>query len=160
MRIGEIAIVGPGRQPKYEFIKTVCDEIVVGTDDLVFGTLKINEQLVVHLYGMAIGDKDIRPSLDLVSKKLLGYVFLFNWSSQESYSQVISTIDSLTSRYNLPVVIAANLKNGSPDIPEQMLNVDFTVSPEGQFTFCRVSDPESVRNVLVMLINSVINKVG
>ncbi len=160
MRIGEIAIVGPGILPKQQFIKAVCDEIVVENNDLVFGRLQINEQLVIHLYGLEFTDTEIKPSLDLVSKKLLGYVFLFNWGSQDSYSEVVSTIDSLTSRYNLPLVIAANLQNGSTEIPSQMLNVDFDISSEGQFTFCRLSDPESVRNVLVMLINSVIDKVN
>lgn len=160
MRIGEIAIIGPGIRPMQEFIKTVCDEIVTENDELVFGRLQINEQLVIHLYGLRFTDKDIKPSLDLVSKKLLGYVFLFNWGSQDSYSAVVSTIDSLTSRYSLPLVIAANLPNGSTEIPSQMLNVDFNISSEGQFTFCKLSDSESVRNVLVMLINSVIDKIN
>jgi len=160
MRIGEIAIVGRGIRPKQEFIKTVCDEIVIENDDLVFGRLQINEQLVIHLYGLEFTDKEIKPSLDLVSKKLLGYVFLFDWGSQDSYSEVVSTIDSLTSRYNLPLVIAANLQNGSTEIPSQMLNVDFDISSEGQFTFFKLSDSESVRNVLVMLINSIIDKIN
>ena len=160
MRIGEIAIVGPGIHPKQEFIKAICDEIVIENDELVFGRLQINEQLVIHLYGLEFTDKEIKPSLDLVSKKLLGYVFLFNWGSQASYSEVVSTIDSLTSRYNLPLVIAANLQNGSTEIPSQMLDVDFNISSEGQFTFCKLSDSESVKNVLVMLINSVINKIN
>ena len=160
MRIGEIAIVGPSTHFKQEFIKAVCDEIVVENDDLVFGRLQINEQLVLHLYGLEFTDKEIRPSLDLVSKKLLGYVFLFNWGSQDSYSAVVSSIDSLTSRYSLPLVIAANLQNGSTEIPSQMLNVDFNISSEGQFTFCKLSDSNSVRNVLVMLINSVIDRIN
>ncbi len=160
MRIGEIAIVGPGFLPKQQFIKAVCDEIVVENNELVFGRLQINEQLVIHLYGLEFTDTEIEPALDLVSKKLLGYVFLFNWGRQDSYSEVVSTIDSLTSRYNLPLVIAANLQNGSTEIPSQMLNVDFDISSEGQFTFFKLSDPESVRNVLVMLINSVIDKVN
>ena len=158
MRIGEIAIVGPGILPKQAFIKTVCDEIVVENDELVFGRLQINEQLVVHLYGIDFTDKDIKPSLDLVSKKLLGYVFLFDWGSQDN-SEVIGTVENLTSRYKLPMVVAANLKNGVAEIPPQMLNVDFDISTQGQFTFCRLSDPESVRNVLVMLINSVIERI-
>ena len=160
MRIGEIAIVGAGILPKQQFIKAVCNEIVVENDDFLFGRLQINEQLVIHLYGLEFSDKEIKPSLDLVSKKLLGYVFLFEWGSQDSYSEVVSTIDSLTSRYKLPLVIAANLQNGSTGIPSQMLNVDFDISSDDQFTFCKLSDPESVRNVLVMLINLVIDKVN
>lgn len=159
MRIGEIAVVGPGIVPKKEFIKAVCDEVEVETENLIFGRLQINEQLSLHLYGLEFSEKDIKPSLDLVSKKLLGYVVLFNWDSSDSYSEVISTIDALTSRYNLPVVVAANLQNGITEIPSQIVNVDFDISAKGQFTFCKLSDPDSVRNVLVMLINSIIDKV-
>ena len=83
MRIGEIAIVGPGILPKQQFIKAVCDEIVVENNELVFGRLQINEQLVIHLYGLEFTDTEIKPSLDLVSKKLLGYVFLFDWGSHD-----------------------------------------------------------------------------
>ncbi|MFQ5674688.1 MAG: hypothetical protein ACE5G1_02225 [bacterium] len=159
MRIGEIAIVGPGTIAKHEFIRAVCDEIEIQTEDLIFGRLQINEQLSLHLYGLDI-TKDIKPSIDLVSKKLLGYVVLFNWTNPESYSEVVSTVESLTSRYRLPVVVAANLQNGVQEIPSQMLNIDINLSADGQFTFCRLSDPASVRNVLIMLINFVIHKLN
>ncbi|MFQ5751279.1 MAG: hypothetical protein ACE5HI_04715 [bacterium] len=159
MRIGEIAIVGTGKECNQKFINAVCDEIVIQTDSLIFGRLQINDQLVIHLYGLELTEEDLNPSWDLVSKKLLGYVILYNWNHPDSSAAVKSTIDSLSTRYNVPLVIAAVLQNGQSPVPKQLLDVDLDLTEHGQFTFCKLSDPESVKHVLIMLINSVIDKI-
>ncbi len=156
MRIGEIAILGPDWKMKQLFIKAVCDEIVLQTDTLVFGRLVINNELVVHLYGVDLSEKNLNFAWDLVAKKLLGYVVLFDWNRPDSLSAVKSTVDLLKSRYNIPVVIAANLEQGTNSIPEKLLEVKFDMSDQSQFTFYRLSEPGSVRNVLIILINSII----
>jgi len=157
MRIGEIAVVGPGFQNKYDFIRSICDEVVVKTDKLIFGRLQVNEQLIIHLYGLNLDAQNVNPAWDLVSKKLLGYVVLFNWNKPDSYSDAKSIIDTLAARYKVPIVIAANLQNGKSEIPPQLLNADLELSQQAQLMFCRLSEPASVRHVLVTLINSVIN---
>ena len=160
MRIGEIAIVGPGLDCKKRFISAVCDEIVIETESLIFGRLQINDQLVIHLYGAELQEKEFNPAWELVSKKLLGYVVLFNWNSQKSYSAVTTTIDSLIAKYNLPLVIAANVKNGQTPVPDELLNAQFNLSELGQFTFYKLSDPQSAKKVLILLINSVLERLN
>lgn len=157
MRIGEIAVLGPGLNNKYEFIKVICDEVVVKTDKLIFGRLQINEQLIIHLYGLNLDAQKVNPAWDLVSKKLLGYVVLFNWNNPDSYSDAKSIVDTLAARYKIPIVIAANLQNGKSDIPPQLVNAELNLSPQAELMFCRLSDPASIKHVLVTLINSVIN---
>ena len=157
MRIGEIAVVCPGFKNRHEFIKSVCDEIVVKTDKLVFGRLQVNEQLVIHLYGLDLTEKNITPAWDLVSKKLLGYIVLFSWNNADSYAKIKDTIESL-SKYELPLVIAATLQNGSFAFPKKLVNMELDLSDQAQLTFCKISDPQSVKNVLVTLINSVIER--
>lgn len=157
MRIGEIAILGPDTKSKQLFIKAVCDEIVLQTDNLIFGRLQINNQLAVHLYGLDLSEKDLNVAWDLVSKKLLGYVLLFDWNNPDSLAAVESTVDFLNSRYNIPIVIAAHLEPGSNAVPEQLLNIEFDISKQSHLTFCRLSEPKSVKNVLIILINSIID---
>lgn len=157
MRIGEIAVLGPGLNNKYEFIKVICDEVVVKTDKLIFGRLQINEQLIIHLYGLNLDAQKVNPAWDLVSKKLLGYVVLFNWNNPDSYSDAKSIVDTLAARYKIPIVIAANLQNGKSDIPPQLVNAELNLSSQAELMFCRLSDPASIKHVLVTLINSVIN---
>ncbi|NIR52978.1 hypothetical protein GWO43_30570 [candidate division KSB1 bacterium] len=160
MRIGEIAIVGPDLKTKKSFINAVCDDVIVETENLIFGRLQINDELVIHLYGVDLSEKELNPSWDLVSRKLLGYIVLFNWSNPNSLADVTSTVDLLAARYDIPLVIAANLKNSQTSVPRELLNAEINLTRQGQFTFCKLSDPKSVKNVLITLINSVLDNLN
>ncbi len=159
MRIGEIAIISNGHDPKLEFIKAACDEIPVESPDFTFGRLMINNQLVVHLYGLNY-QQDDRASLEMVSKKVLGYVVLFNWDNEESFEQAKQIVDILKEKKDVPVVIAANINKNNAPIPQQLVNIDFNLSELCDFTFYRTSDPGSVKQVLVVLIDSVLEKLN
>lgn len=160
MRIGEIAIIGSSMRVKNEFIKIVCDEVVAQGESLIFGRLQINNQLVIHLYGLDYSEREIKPSWDLVSQKLLGYVVLFKWDNSHSFAEVKDTVDALTSRYKIPLVVAANIENNASNIPMQLLNVDFNLADSSEFTFYSLSDPNSVKNVLITLLDTVIDKIS
>ncbi len=157
MRIGEIAIFSPGLETNRKFVEAVCDEVVLETESLVFGRVQINNQLVLHLYGLKLSDNQPNPSWDLVSKKLLGYVVLFNWNQNESLVAVKPFVDALTARYDIPLIVVATLQNGQHSIPEQIVNVDFGLAKQNQFTFCKLSDPASIKKVLISLIDQVIS---
>lgn len=160
MRIGEIAIIGPEFENKQVFIKTVCNKIEIQNDALIFSRLPINSQLVVHLYGLNLSENNLNMTLDLISKKLLGYIVLFNWNIPDSYSSVKSMVDFITTRYNIPMVIAANLVNEANPVPKELLNVGFSIADHGHFTFCRISEPKSTKRVLITLINTVIERLN
>ncbi len=159
MRIGEIAIVASSLEPKLEFIKIASDEIPIESADFVFGRIMINNQLVVHLYGLNCQQED-SVSLDVVSKKVLGYIVLFNWDDEESLEQAKQIVDTLKVKKNVPVVIAANLNKNTTPIPQQLVNIDLNLSEFCDFTFYQASDPISVKQVLVVLIDSVLEKLN
>lgn len=158
MRIGEVVIIGPDVENKRRFIKAVSDTIEIQNNHLTFGTLQINNQLMVHLYGITVSENNLNSSWDLVSRKLLGNVVLFNWNSPQSFSAAKAIIEFLTTRYSMPFVIAANLNNNSNLIPKPLINFGIRVANQGHFTFCKVSEPESIKRVLIILINSVLEK--
>jgi phosphoenolpyruvate carboxylase len=58
----------------------------------------------------------------------------------------------------MPFVVAANLNNNSDLIPKPLINFGIRVTNQGHFTFCKVSEPESVKRVLIILINAVLEK--
>lgn len=159
MRIGEIAIVGPGAHAREEFIRTVSDEIPLLTEDMVFGRLQINKQLMLHLYGVDYSDQ-MPFSWDLISNKLLGYIVLFPWEQPDTYPSVLQMVDTLTSRYRIPIVIAANLSDNLNVMPAQVLKASFNLSDCGEFTFCTASEASSARHVLAVLIDAVIEKLN
>jgi len=159
MRIGEIAVVGPRGVGKKQFLESVCDHVELSDEDVSFGRIAVNEQLVVHFYAIRVG-RDTSPfALDLVAKKILGYIALFDWYRGESFEEMKSVLDVLTSRYEIPVVVAANLGKGPDPVPPRVLNGDLSIAPDSRFTFCRVGDPGSVRRVVRTLLNLVIDKV-
>ena len=159
MRIGEIAVICDGIASKLDFIKAASDEIPIESSDFVFGRIIINNQLVVHLYGLNYQEDD-SSSLEVVSKKVLGYVVLFNWDDEQSFEKAKQILDALQSRKEVPVVIAANLNKNTTPIPQQLVNIDFNLSELSDFTFYRTSDPVSVKQVLVVLIDSVLEKLN
>lgn len=159
MRIGEIAIVGPDIHGREAFVRTASDEIPLQTEDMMFGRLQVNKQLMLHLYGIDYSEQ-MPPAWDLISSKLLGYVVLFAWDKPETYPAVLQMIDTLTSRYRTPIVIAANLSDNPNIVPDQVYNASFNLSECGEFTFCQAADAGSTRQVLAVLIDAVIEKLS
>ncbi len=158
MRIGEIAIIGPEKNIQKRFIESVCRQVEVSNEQLTFGRLPIDEQITLHLYGIPVEKDDSKVSWDLLAKKILGYVVLFSWENLQSLDQVKTTIDELTSRYEANLVVAANLDNGELSAHKTLLDEGIEITNEAKLIFCNVSNEESVRRVLLTLINLVIDK--
>jgi signal recognition particle receptor subunit beta len=158
MRIGEIAIIGTEKNIQKQFIKSVCRQVEVSNEQLTFGRLPIDEQITLHLYGIPVEKDNSKVSWDLLAKKILGYVVLFSWENLHSLDQVKATIDELTARYEANLVVAANLANGELSVHKTLLDDGIEITNEAKLIFCNVSDEESVRRVLLTLINLVIDK--
>lgn len=160
MRIGEIAVLSSEADSKKKFIESACEEVHVHDDALIFGKRKINDQLVVHLYGLGRAEQYLNAAWDLVSMKLLGYIIIFNWNDPISYASAKSTIDFLTKRYDMPLVIAANLGDHGEPVPINLINAGINIDEQNYFTFCRMFDPDSVKKVLLTLMNAVIERLN
>jgi signal recognition particle receptor subunit beta len=158
MRIGEIAIVGPNNEEKRLFIQSVCDKVELATDNITFGRLLINDQLMLHLYGVAVQPSSQPVAWDLLARKMLGYIVLFPWNDSESFERVKPILDHLTSRYDAAMVVAAHVANGHQPVPREFYEGGIPLTAEGKFLFCDVRNPESVRKILLTLIDSLIEK--
>jgi signal recognition particle receptor subunit beta len=156
MRIGEIAVVSPHAAAKDRFIQAACPGVELNGTDIAVGRLPIDDDLVLHLYGItATGDSE-SYSWDLLFKKMLGYVMVFDWYAEDGLSNVTALLDLLTSRYDAPLVIAADIHDREPPVSAAFLNGGIPLSKEASFVFCRGSDQKSVRRVLATLINTVL----
>jgi signal recognition particle receptor subunit beta len=159
MRIGEIAVIGPSPADKRMFISSICDEVEIQHDSITFGRLTVNDELAIHLYGLDYSGDVASPSWDLVSRKLLGYVLLFAWNdSPKGLQSIKTTIDSLTRRYQIPLIVNAHLSEKDTEIPTALVNTHLDLSDNCFFTFCRLNEPDSVRKVLLILVNHLIDK--
>jgi hypothetical protein len=157
MRIGEIAIVGPHTDEKRAFIKTVSNSVKNISEKLTFGEYAINNQLVLHLYGIAIDSEDESISWDLIAPKLLGYVAIFRWGDIDSFRKIQVLVDSLERRYQPFVVVAAHSEGRFPPLPAAM-NYGVPIDKNAVFTFCNVHNENSVRKVLLSLVEKIISQ--
>ncbi len=157
MRIGEIAIVGPHHEEKHEFIKSIADNVEVDTRNLTFGQFTVNDQLVLHLYGISLAENNQTVSWDLISQKLLGYVAIFRWGDADSFRKVQRLVDDLTTRYHAKVVVAGHTEGRVPPLP-RAFEYGLPIDKSGAFIFCNVKNPASVRRVLIALIDLIIDQ--
>lgn len=160
MRIGEIAIVGPHAPTKRDFIRNISDEVVIQTDDLIFGRLRVNNQLLLHLYGVNYVHGNHSPSWDLVSEKLLGYIILFNWERSEFYENVKTLVDDLTSKQSAPLVVAANVQDLNEAMPQEFMNIGINLASSCEFTFCDATSREGSKKALVILLDAILEKMA
>ncbi len=159
MRIGEIVIIGPNANEKQRFLAALSDDLALTTPDFSFGRLTINNQLLLHLYGITL-HPDAKPlSWDLLGAKMLGCIVLFSWQDLASFELVKPVIDHLTTHFRTAVVVAAHLNNESMPDSELFHNGGITLTPEGKFAFCDVDDVESARRVLLSLIDLLIDRI-
>ncbi len=158
MRIAEIAVIGSGRNLRDTFIQAVCQKLELTNDNVTFGRLPINDQLVLHLYGLASQPNGQTPAWDLIAKKMLGYVVLFSWQDAESLERLKPIIDFLASRYETPLVVAAHLAGKPQPVPPALFDNGIALTASGKFTFCDVRNPSSARKTLATLIDSLIAK--
>ncbi|MDZ7292445.1 MAG: hypothetical protein ONB44_22075 [candidate division KSB1 bacterium] len=159
MRIGEIVIAGTGNDEKRLFIQSVCQKLEYANEHIIFGRLAINDQLVLHLYGITIQADSQMVAWDLIAKKMLGYIVLFPWQDADSLERLKPIVDHLAARYDTPMVVAAHITTGRQAIPPALWEQGITLTTQGKFMFCDVRKPESARRILLALIDSLIDKI-
>ncbi len=157
MRIGEIAIVGPDIEARRAFVHSVADSIEVENEKLTFGQCRIDEQLLLHLYGISLNEDMGSVSWDLITPKLLGFVLLFRWGDAESFRKIQKLVDSLVLRYGATVVVAGHTEGSMPPLP-QAFDFGLPIDKHGAFIFCNAFDPMSVRKVLIALVDLIIDQ--
>ncbi len=159
MRIGEIAIVGANAEEERAFVRSIADTVDVQNERLTFGQYHINDQLLLHLYGISLHEDEDAISWDLISAKLLGFVVLFRWGDVESFRRCQKLVDTLINRYDAVVVVAGHTEGRIPPLPAAF-DLGIPIDKHGSFIFCNVHDPDSVRKVLIALVDLILDQIS
>lgn len=157
LRIGEIVVLGPPEVEKGEFISAICEE-VDKNDDIVLGRLQVNDQLILHIYGLDVGADVNNFAWDLVAQKMIGYIVLYNWYDANSLERAKSLVDHLHSEWEAPCIIAADVGETEYPIAKKIFKRGISLSPNTQFTFYRIVDPASVRRIFLTLLDTIIER--
>ncbi len=155
-RIGEIVIVGPPGSAKYEFISSLCKDVVITDQDVIFGRLPVNRDILLFLYGVGYNGKNFDFAWDLIAPKMLGCIILFDWYNQQSYEGASRILDFLTQQFSAPLVLAADVRSNPYPIKEDMFKAGISLAPHVDFFFYRSSDANGIRRATVSVLDTLI----
>ena len=158
MRIGEIAVLGAHANERRNFIASVCTQLEITTPHFAFGRLTINEQLTLHFYGLAVQSEGQASSLDLLSRRMLGYIVLFPWQDDPAFATIKPCIDYLTTRHEAALVVAAHTPQAGLLPSLAVMQEGMVVNNEGKLAFFEENDPASAKRVLLSLIDLLIER--
>lgn len=161
MRIGEIAIISYKAYENEDFIRSICRKIDIEQEAMSFAHFEINDQLALHLYGLSIDRQTKSLSWDLISRKILGYIIIFDWEDKQVFEATKPIIDHF-SYADVPIIIVGSIKDKKdPPIPEKFFQPEgILLSPNSRFIFSQINDSASARKVMVLLINMLIEKLS
>ncbi len=158
MRIAEIAVIAPRAEEGKKFIAAICSQLEVASEHLVVGRSIINDQLVLHLYGLAIPPESKNLSWDLLDRKLLGYIVLFSWNDEASLESIKRSLDQITARPEAVLVVAANVSAAEPPALQALGDKSLFVNQQGKFIFYKEDEAGSAKQVLLTLIDLLIER--
>ncbi|MDZ7263849.1 MAG: hypothetical protein ONB16_04645 [candidate division KSB1 bacterium] len=160
MRIGEVAIISHTLTEPETFIRSICGKIEVQNPTTCFGRFDVDDQLGLHLYGVRIDPESKSFFWDIASRKMLGYIFIFNWDDRTMLESIKPLVDHFAQQFEMPIVVVANIADRSvPPIPEKFFQPNgIALAANARFTFGQISAPADAKKVLVLLINMLLER--
>jgi signal recognition particle receptor subunit beta len=160
MKIGEIAIITHNSQNSENFIKSICKNLDVNNGIVSFGHFVANDELGLHFYGFNLEKEERSLSWDLIIRKMIGYIFIFDWEDQISFETIRPILDRLTVSVVAPIVVVANFqKLAKPPLPHVFyIDSGIHLSANCRFTYGQVNQQYSAKKIMVLLIDMLLQQ--
>lgn len=174
MQTVKMVVTGPFSAGKTEFIKTISEIDVVSTERRItdetksvkeattvamdFGRITVDEDLVLYLFGTP-GQKRFDFMWEILSEGMLGFIVLIDSVRPETFREARRILD-VFSGYGTttPYIVAAN-KQDLPDAwPPDDLRIALKIDRNVKVLPCVATDKESVKNVLLELLYSILEE--
>ena len=171
MQTVKMVVTGPFSAGKTEFIRSVSEMDVVSTERKItsaadrikdpttvamdFGRISIDEELVLYLFGTP-GQKRFDFMWEILSEGMLGFVVVVDSTRPETFREARSILETFRAYAPTPFVVAAN-KQDRPDAwePEDM-RIALRLDSRTRLLSCVAVEKESVKNVLLELLYSIL----
>jgi signal recognition particle receptor subunit beta len=172
MQAVKMVVTGPFNAGKTQFIDAISEIEALSTDRkttddsgrvkdrttvaMDFGRITVDESLVLYLFGTP-GQRRFDFMWEILSEGMLGFVVLVDSVRPETFREARLFLDQFQSYATTPFVVVANKQDiadaWSPSDLRIALNVDESV----KVLPCVATDRESVRNVLLELLYTVLD---
>jgi small GTP-binding protein len=174
MQTVKMVVTGPFNAGKTEFIRSVSEIDVVATERKItdetsavkpqttvamdFGRITVDEDLVLYLFGTP-GQKRFDFMWEILSEGMLGFVVLVDSVRPETFREARRILDIFRSYAGTPYVVAANKQDLEDAWSPEDLRIALKVHPQIKLLPCVATNRESVKNVLLELLYSILDKV-
>jgi small GTP-binding protein len=173
MQTVKMVVTGPFSAGKTEFISSISEIDVVTTERKIssdaervkeettvamdFGRITVDDDLVLYLFGTP-GQRRFDFMWEILSEGMLGFVVLIDSVRPETFREAKHILEVFKGYATTPYVVAAN-KQDMPDAwtPED-LRIALKVDKEIKVISCVALDKESVKNILLELLYSILER--
>ena len=173
MQTVKMVVTGPFSSGKTQFIQTVSEIDVVATERKIsseseriketttvamdFGRITVDDDLVLYLFGTP-GQKRFDFMWEILSEGMLGFVVMVDSSRPEPFREARRLLETFRAYAPTPYVVTAN-KQDLPDAwdPEDM-RIALRLSSDVKLLPCTATDKESVKNALLELLYSILER--
>jgi signal recognition particle receptor subunit beta len=149
--VSEIAVVSTERKIT-DHTSRVKRETTVAMD---FGRITVDDDLVLYLFGTP-GQKRFDFMWEILSEGMLGFVVMVDSVRPETFREARRILDVFRSYANTPYIVAANKQDLEDAWSPEDLRIALKVQPQIKLLPCVAKDKESVKNVLLELLYSIL----
>lgn len=169
----KIVVTGPFSAGKTEFIQTISEIDVVSTERKItseserikerttvamdFGRITVDDDLVLYLFGTP-GQKRFDFMWEILSEGMLGFVVLIDSVRPETFREARTILDTFRAYAPTPYVVAANKQDMEDAWEVEDLRIALRIDSDIKLLPCVAVDRESVRNVLLELLYSILEE--
>ncbi|MBZ0291235.1 MAG: ATP/GTP-binding protein [Anaerolineae bacterium] len=175
MQTVKMVITGPFSSGKTEFIRSISEIEVVSTEReltegtmertqkdattvaMDFGRITVDDDLVLYLFGTP-GQRRFDFMWEILAEGMLGFVVMVDSAKPETFREAKSILETFRAYAPTPYVVAAN-KQDHPDAwePDDM-RIALRIEDGVKLLPCVAKDKESVKNVLLELLYSILEE--
>lgn len=169
----KMVITGPFNAGKTQFVQTISEIDVVSTERAIsseeerikenttvaldFGRITVDDDLILYLFGTP-GQRRFDFMWEILAQGMLGFVVLVDSARPETFREAMSILETFRAYAPTPYVVAAN-KQDLPDAWSlEDLRVALRLDDNVKLLPCVAHDRESVKNVLLELLYSILEE--
>ena len=171
MQTVKMVITGPFNSGKTEFIQSVSEIDVVATERKIsseaekikdtttvamdFGRITVDQDLVLYLFGTP-GQKRFDFMWEILSEGMLGFIVMVDSTRPETFREARSILETFRAYAPTPYVVAANKQDLDDAWDIEDMRIALRLDPKLKFLPCVATSKDSVKNVLLELLYSIL----
>lgn len=173
MQAVKMVVTGPFSAGKTQFISAVSEIDVVSTERRItsaaervketttvamdFGRITVGPDLVLYLFGTP-GQRRFDFMWEILSEGMLGFIVLVDSTRPETFREAKRILETFESYASTPYVVAANKQDSEDAWDPEDLRIILRMKPDVKVLPCVALDKESVKNILLELLYSVLDR--